>query len=171
MCIPTLTSDLLFHWICWSWDSRHILLLCAHIFYRFSTRVWQSSSSFSSPPLFCLHFFQTMTKTQRHQQEALWEFVHTELSYINKLIIIKDVCSHSLPADIVSFNFFSHMSEPDAGFSTGCLTKLCLLLTVGYGCSRQPAPTWISPRGQCAERCSLVYSGKTQTCITTHTSF
>nr|XP_046255094.1 uncharacterized protein plekhg6 [Scatophagus argus] len=33
----------------------------------------------------------TMPKTQRHQQEALWEFVHTELTYINKLIIIKDL--------------------------------------------------------------------------------
>lgn len=32
-----------------------------------------------------------MSKMQRHQQEALWEFVHTELSYINKLVIIKDV--------------------------------------------------------------------------------
>ncbi|XP_076593843.1 uncharacterized protein plekhg6 [Chaetodon auriga] len=33
----------------------------------------------------------TMSKTQRHQQEALWEFVHTELTYINKLLIIKDL--------------------------------------------------------------------------------
>ncbi|XP_026226300.1 pleckstrin homology domain-containing family G member 6 [Anabas testudineus] len=33
----------------------------------------------------------TMSKIQRHQQEALWEFVHTELTYINKLIIIKDL--------------------------------------------------------------------------------
>ncbi|XP_029694483.1 uncharacterized protein isoform X1 [Takifugu rubripes] len=32
-----------------------------------------------------------MSKMQRHQQEALWEFVHTELSYINKLVIIKDL--------------------------------------------------------------------------------
>ncbi|KAM9310294.1 uncharacterized protein plekhg6 isoform 2-T2 [Pholidichthys leucotaenia] len=32
----------------------------------------------------------TMSKMQRHQQEALWEFIHTELTYINKLIIIKD---------------------------------------------------------------------------------
>lgn len=32
-----------------------------------------------------------MSKMQRHQQEALWEFVHTELSYINKLVVIKDV--------------------------------------------------------------------------------
>ncbi|XP_036930755.1 uncharacterized protein plekhg6 isoform X2 [Acanthopagrus latus] len=38
----------------------------------------------------------TMTKTQRHQQEALWEFVHTELSYINKLIIIKDLVMAAL---------------------------------------------------------------------------
>ncbi|KAM6910441.1 uncharacterized protein plekhg6 [Xenentodon cancila] len=33
----------------------------------------------------------TMPKKQRHQQEALWEFVHTELSYINKLKIINDL--------------------------------------------------------------------------------
>lgn len=35
--------------------------------------------------------WQTMAKIQRHQQEALWEFVHTELTYINKLKIINDV--------------------------------------------------------------------------------
>uniref|UniRef100_A0A8C2WID5 Pleckstrin homology domain containing, family G (with RhoGef domain) member 6 n=1 Tax=Cyclopterus lumpus TaxID=8103 RepID=A0A8C2WID5_CYCLU len=33
----------------------------------------------------------TMSRIQRHQQEALWEFVHTELTYINKLIIITDL--------------------------------------------------------------------------------
>ncbi|XP_056142110.1 uncharacterized protein plekhg6 [Lampris incognitus] len=33
----------------------------------------------------------TMVKMQRHQQEALWEFVHTELAYINKLTIIRDL--------------------------------------------------------------------------------
>ncbi|XP_063734330.1 uncharacterized protein plekhg6 isoform X2 [Eleginops maclovinus] len=38
-----------------------------------------------------VHSHSTMSKMQRHQQEALWEFVHTELTYINKLIIIKDV--------------------------------------------------------------------------------
>ncbi|XP_061919786.1 pleckstrin homology domain-containing family G member 6 isoform X2 [Entelurus aequoreus] len=32
-----------------------------------------------------------MTQTQRHQQEALWEFVQTELNYINNLIIIQDL--------------------------------------------------------------------------------
>ncbi|XP_037836439.1 uncharacterized protein plekhg6 isoform X2 [Kryptolebias marmoratus] len=32
----------------------------------------------------------TMSKMQRNQQAALWEFVHTELTYINKLKIIKD---------------------------------------------------------------------------------
>lgn len=36
-----------------------------------------------------------MSKMQRHQQEALWEFVHTELTYINKLIVIKDVRNSS----------------------------------------------------------------------------
>ncbi|CAK6966219.1 uncharacterized protein LOC128365896 [Scomber scombrus] len=38
-----------------------------------------------------VHSHSTMSKIQRHQQEALWEFVHTELAYINKLIIIKDL--------------------------------------------------------------------------------
>ena len=48
--------------------------------------------SFSSlfPHLSWFHG-KTMSKMQKHQQEALWEFVHTELSYINKLKIIKDV--------------------------------------------------------------------------------
>lgn len=36
-----------------------------------------------------------MAKKQRHQQAALWEFVQTELIYINKLKIIKDVGCHS----------------------------------------------------------------------------
>lgn len=49
-----------------------------------------------------------MSKLQRHQQEALWEFVHTELAYINKLIVIKDVI---LDIQSVSFsqNFSSHL--------------------------------------------------------------
>ncbi|XP_054597017.2 uncharacterized protein plekhg6 isoform X1 [Nothobranchius furzeri] len=33
----------------------------------------------------------TMAKMQRNQQAALWEFISTELSYINKLKIIKDL--------------------------------------------------------------------------------
>ncbi|XP_041650185.1 uncharacterized protein plekhg6 [Cheilinus undulatus] len=38
-----------------------------------------------------VHSHSTMSKMQRHQQEALWEFVYTELTYINKLIIIRDL--------------------------------------------------------------------------------
>uniref|UniRef100_A0A8C5NGE7 DH domain-containing protein n=1 Tax=Gouania willdenowi TaxID=441366 RepID=A0A8C5NGE7_GOUWI len=38
----------------------------------------------------------TMPKMQRRQQEALWEFVTTELTYINKLIIIKDLVMAAL---------------------------------------------------------------------------
>nr|XP_040021618.1 uncharacterized protein plekhg6 isoform X3 [Gasterosteus aculeatus aculeatus]XP_040021619.1 uncharacterized protein plekhg6 isoform X3 [Gasterosteus aculeatus aculeatus] len=38
-----------------------------------------------------VHSHSTMSKMQRHQQEALWEFVYTELIYINKLMIIKDL--------------------------------------------------------------------------------
>ncbi|XP_061770887.1 pleckstrin homology domain-containing family G member 6 isoform X4 [Nerophis ophidion] len=32
-----------------------------------------------------------MTQPQRHQQEAMWEFVQTELNYINNLIVIQDL--------------------------------------------------------------------------------
>ncbi|XP_077384280.1 uncharacterized protein plekhg6 [Festucalex cinctus] len=32
-----------------------------------------------------------MSRMQRHQQEAMWEFVLTELNYINRLIVIKDL--------------------------------------------------------------------------------
>ncbi|XP_034030403.1 uncharacterized protein plekhg6 isoform X2 [Thalassophryne amazonica] len=38
-----------------------------------------------------VHSHSTMSKMQKHQQEALWEFIHTELAYINKLTIIKDM--------------------------------------------------------------------------------
>lgn len=80
-----------------------------------------SPSSFLSP---LLSWFddQTMSKTQRHQQEALWEFVHTELTYINKLIIIKDVKCHSLPAAAAAVSFkysiyiYRYMSEMKRDF-------------------------------------------------------
>ncbi|XP_051576350.1 uncharacterized protein LOC127453739 isoform X2 [Myxocyprinus asiaticus] len=35
--------------------------------------------------------YESMSKTQRHQQEALWELLNTELTYINKLNIAKDL--------------------------------------------------------------------------------
>ncbi|KAL1259165.1 hypothetical protein QQF64_009742, partial [Cirrhinus molitorella] len=39
---------------------------------------------------------ESMSKTQRHQQEALWELINTELTYINKLIIAKDLVMAAL---------------------------------------------------------------------------
>ncbi|XP_061675693.1 uncharacterized protein plekhg6 [Syngnathoides biaculeatus] len=36
-------------------------------------------------------YHSLMSRVQRHQQEAMWEFVLTELNYINRLIIIKDL--------------------------------------------------------------------------------
>ncbi|KAF3839236.1 hypothetical protein F7725_017953 [Dissostichus mawsoni] len=54
-----------------------------------------------------VHSHSTMSKMQRHQQEALWEFVHTELTYINKLIIIKDVVIAAL------FNLQQHGFLPE----------------------------------------------------------
>ncbi|KAM9852082.1 uncharacterized protein plekhg6 [Aulostomus maculatus] len=38
-----------------------------------------------------VHSHSTMSKIQKHQQEVLWEFIHTELTYINRLFIIKDL--------------------------------------------------------------------------------
>lgn len=49
---------------------------------------------------------QTMTKMQRHQQEALWELISTELIYINKLKIIKDVRRHHVEKGFSTFFFF-----------------------------------------------------------------
>ncbi|KAM3613823.1 uncharacterized protein V6R79_005508 [Siganus canaliculatus] len=43
-----------------------------------------------------VHSHATMSKMQRHQQEALWEFVHTELTYINKLAVIRDLVMAAL---------------------------------------------------------------------------
>nr|XP_009290476.1 pleckstrin homology domain-containing family G member 6 isoform X1 [Danio rerio] len=38
-----------------------------------------------------VHSHESMSKTQRLQQEALWELLNTELTYINKLTIAKDL--------------------------------------------------------------------------------
>lgn len=38
----------------------------------------------------------TMTKMQRNQQDALWEFIYTEIIYINKLLAIRDLVFESL---------------------------------------------------------------------------
>ncbi|XP_016337610.1 pleckstrin homology domain-containing family G member 5-like [Sinocyclocheilus anshuiensis] len=39
---------------------------------------------------------ESMSKTQRHQQEALWELIYTELTYINKLTIATDLVMAAL---------------------------------------------------------------------------
>ena len=86
---------------------------------------------------------------QRHQQEALWEFVHTELTYINKLIIIKAV---RCPFESLHLNgrFILTCVRDDGGFSAGCflLTELCSPLTVGRCSPCEPASKRISPGGQ-----------------------
>ncbi|XP_063055630.1 pleckstrin homology domain-containing family G member 6 isoform X2 [Engraulis encrasicolus] len=43
-----------------------------------------------------VHSHWMMSKTQRHQQEALWEFLNTELAYINKITIITDLVMAAL---------------------------------------------------------------------------
>lgn len=91
-----------------------------------------------------------MSKMQRHQQAALWEFVHTELSYINKLIIIKDVRSGFLTCCHSQISL--HACQCWRGiFHRMFVTKMCLPLAVGDCSSSQPTSAWISPGGQCAE--------------------
>nr|XP_046158975.1 uncharacterized protein LOC123998105 [Oncorhynchus gorbuscha] len=43
-----------------------------------------------------VHNDSMMCKTQRHQQEALWELIHTELTYINKLTVVTDLVMAAL---------------------------------------------------------------------------
>ncbi|KAM9405169.1 uncharacterized protein plekhg6 isoform 2-T2 [Salvelinus alpinus] len=43
-----------------------------------------------------VHNHLMMCKTQRHQQEALWELFHTELTYINKLTVVTDLVMAAL---------------------------------------------------------------------------
>ncbi|KAG9276579.1 pleckstrin homology domain-containing family G member 6-like [Astyanax mexicanus] len=43
-----------------------------------------------------VHSHESMSKTQRHQQEALWELLQTELVYINKLTIITELVLSAL---------------------------------------------------------------------------
>lgn len=49
-----------------------------------------------SPPRLTLPFPQKLTRRQCHQQEAVWELLHTEVSYIKKLRVITNVSG--LPA-------------------------------------------------------------------------
>ncbi|KAL2084778.1 hypothetical protein ACEWY4_020296 [Coilia grayii] len=62
-----------------------------------------------------VHSHWMMSKTQRHQQEALWEFIHTELSYINKITIITDL----VMAALSNLHLHGYLSEvtPEKLFS------------------------------------------------------
>ncbi|XP_041961932.1 pleckstrin homology domain-containing family G member 6 isoform X1 [Alosa sapidissima] len=64
-----------------------------------------------------VHSHWMMSKTQRHQQEALWEFLHTELTYINKMIIVTDLVmaalsnlhQHGYLLEVTSEKLFSNL--------------------------------------------------------------
>ncbi|XP_058255473.1 uncharacterized protein plekhg6 isoform X2 [Hemibagrus wyckioides] len=64
-----------------------------------------------------VHSHKTMEKTQRHQQEALWELLHTEFIYINKLTIVTDlvlaalehVHRHGFLHEVTSAQLFSNI--------------------------------------------------------------
>ncbi|XP_072317613.1 uncharacterized protein plekhg6 [Eucyclogobius newberryi] len=43
-----------------------------------------------------VHSHSQMTKVQRNQQDTLWEFLYTELIYINKLLVIRELVLESL---------------------------------------------------------------------------
>ena len=47
-----------------------------------------------------LHFPQKLSRRQCHQQEAVWELLHTEASYIKKLRVITNVSVGPHPASL-----------------------------------------------------------------------
>ncbi|XP_017328625.1 uncharacterized protein plekhg6 isoform X1 [Ictalurus punctatus] len=64
-----------------------------------------------------VHSHKSMPKTQRYQQEALWELIHTEFIYINKLTIVTDLVLAALEHvhrqgflhEVTSVQLFSNM--------------------------------------------------------------
>lgn len=53
-----------------------------------------------------INILQTLTRRQFHQQEAIWELLHTEATYIKKLRVITDVSAELL----LSLNTASYFS-------------------------------------------------------------
>ncbi|TRY94308.1 hypothetical protein DNTS_030388 [Danionella cerebrum] len=49
-----------------------------------------------------VHSQESMSKTQRHQQEALWELLSTELTHVNKLTVAKEVSPMMLFSNLPS---------------------------------------------------------------------
>lgn len=70
--------------------------------------------------------------------------LHQQVNHHQRCEILLSTCSHSKTVLLMYI-------EAEKGFSTGCLTMLCLPLAVGACGSCQPAPAWISPGGQSAE--------------------
>ncbi|KAJ8354964.1 hypothetical protein SKAU_G00225310 [Synaphobranchus kaupii] len=62
-----------------------------------------------------VHSHLTMGKAQKHQQEALWELIHTELNYIKKLTIVNDLVIAAL-GDLRKNGFLSEVT-PEHLFS------------------------------------------------------
>lgn len=66
-----------------------------------------------------VHSHKSMSKTQRHQQEALWEFFHTEILYINQLTNIHNIVlgaldylhHHGFLQEITAAQLFSNLSS------------------------------------------------------------
>ncbi|KAG9344941.1 hypothetical protein JZ751_009481 [Albula glossodonta] len=56
---------------------------------------------------------ETMSRSQRHQQEAIWELIHTELSYIHKLTVVTDVTPELLFSNLPSILQAHHLFWQD----------------------------------------------------------
>ena len=55
--------------------------------------------------------FQSLTKRQHDQQEAVWELLHTELSYISQIRVIIDVSKITTPHSQGNINADSDISD------------------------------------------------------------
>ncbi|NXE16646.1 PKHG5 protein, partial [Lophotis ruficrista] len=54
---------------------------------------------------------EALSRRQCHQQEAIWELLHTEATYIRKLKVITDVSEGTIPAQVDAERLFGNIGE------------------------------------------------------------
>lgn len=110
-------------------------IVCAGIPPFVWLKVWQSCEIEQVDKL-SFYAWQTLTKRQHDQQEAIWELLQTELSYINQIRVIIDVSC--------------------ATFTTSTYQALSLISsfpTAIYLCSYKPTdPAYICVHAECSGR-------------------
>ncbi|XP_062394535.1 pleckstrin homology domain-containing family G member 6 [Sardina pilchardus] len=100
-----------------------------------------------------VHSHWMMSKTQRHQQEALWEFLHTELTYINKMIIVTELVmaalsnlhQHGYLREVTSEKLFSNLPSILAAHQRFWQEVMCPILQMARKEGRPFDPLMLEP--------------------------